>query len=186
MATLDAEMIMLATEDVLRRHGPAKATVVDVARVLGVSHAAVYRHFPSKASLREAVARRWLGRSVEGLAAVAADTGRPPPELLRVWLVALFEAKRRAATTDPELFATYKVLVLEHSAVAREHVAVLLGQLESIIAAGFGVADPGAAARAVFEATSSFHHPAHVDEWQLPDREQLLGAVCTLLADGLR
>ena len=42
--------------------GLAKATVVDVARALDVSHGSVYRHFPSKASLREAVAQRWLDR----------------------------------------------------------------------------------------------------------------------------
>ena len=47
----------------LRRFGLAKATVVDVARALDVSHGSVYRHFPSKASLREAVAKRWLDRA---------------------------------------------------------------------------------------------------------------------------
>jgi AcrR family transcriptional regulator len=41
---LDAETILTATEDVLRRHGPEKATVLDVARALGVSHASIYRH----------------------------------------------------------------------------------------------------------------------------------------------
>jgi AcrR family transcriptional regulator len=60
-AALDADVILAATEDVLRRYGPSKATVLDVARVLGVSHASVYRYFPSKAALRDAVTRRWLG-----------------------------------------------------------------------------------------------------------------------------
>ena len=58
--TLTAERILEATEEVLRRHGPAKATVVDVARALGVSHGSVYRHFRTKAALREAVTKRWL------------------------------------------------------------------------------------------------------------------------------
>ncbi|MFC7510822.1 TetR/AcrR family transcriptional regulator [Streptomyces thermocarboxydus] len=60
--TLTAERILEATE-VLRRHGPAKATVVDVARALGVSHGSVYRHFRTKAALREAVTKRWLDRT---------------------------------------------------------------------------------------------------------------------------
>ena len=46
---LTPERILEATEDVLRRFGLAKATVVDVARALDVSHGSVYRHFPSKA-----------------------------------------------------------------------------------------------------------------------------------------
>ena len=43
------------SDDVLRRFGPEKATVVDVARALGVTHGSVYRYFPSKAALRDAV-----------------------------------------------------------------------------------------------------------------------------------
>ena len=52
---LTSERILEAAEEALRRFGPAKANVVDVARALGVSHGAVYRHFPSKAALRDAV-----------------------------------------------------------------------------------------------------------------------------------
>ena len=62
VVVLTPERILEVTEDVLRRFGIAKATVVDVARALDVSHGSVYRHFPSKASLREAVAKRWLAR----------------------------------------------------------------------------------------------------------------------------
>jgi AcrR family transcriptional regulator len=191
MAALDAETIMRATEDVLRRFGPAKATVVDVARVLGVSHAAVYRHFPSKAALREAVTRRWLGRMNDELAGVAADGDRSPPDRLRVWLTGMYHAKRRAATTDPELFETYRTLAYEHSAAAADHVATLMTQLETILADGlasgaFAGTDPAAMARVVFEATTAFHHPAHVTEWQLPDREEILADVCTLIVRGLR
>jgi AcrR family transcriptional regulator len=39
---LTYEQILEAAEDVLRRFGPGKATVVDVARALGVSHGSVY------------------------------------------------------------------------------------------------------------------------------------------------
>ena len=55
---LTRDQIITAAENVLRRFGPAKATVVDVARALGVSHAAVYRHVANKAALRDP----WLMR----------------------------------------------------------------------------------------------------------------------------
>ena len=73
---LTPEDILRATEDVLRRYGPAKATVVDVARALGVSHGTVYRHFRTKAELREAVTRRWLDRATGELAAIADPEAR--------------------------------------------------------------------------------------------------------------
>src|SRR6478735_3761081 len=102
---LTPERILEATEEVLRRYGPAKATVVDVARALGVSHGSVYRHFRTKAELREAVTHRWLGRTEGTLEELAATPG-PAPEKLREWLATLFEAKRHKAGDDPELFAT--------------------------------------------------------------------------------
>src|SRR5258706_6944383 len=95
-AALTRDKILEAAEDVLRRFGPAKATVVDVARALGVSHGSVYRHFPSKAALREAVTRRWLERAHGALHAVAEDGG-PAPKRLRRWLATLFAAKRQKA-----------------------------------------------------------------------------------------
>ena len=187
---LDPDTILSATEDVLRRHGPAKATVVDVGKALGVSHAAVYRHFPSKTALREAVSRRWLNRDRDALAAIARDTEIPPPQRLRAWLAAVLAAKRAKAHDDPELFAAYRILVGENSSAAADHVADLLRQLEAIVADGiatgsFRTTDPAAAAQAVFTATARFHHPALASEWQAPGIENDLDAVCTLILDGL-
>ncbi|MFD8396594.1 TetR/AcrR family transcriptional regulator, partial [Streptomyces sp. NPDC059680] len=135
--TLTAERILEATEEVLRRHGPAKATVVDVARALGVSHGSVYRHFRTKAALREAVTKRWLDRTSEKLAVIVTADGTPG-ERLRAWLAALFETKRHKAGDDPELFATYTVLTEENGTAVGEHIADLTAQLTRIIADGAG------------------------------------------------
>ncbi len=131
--TLTAERILEATEEVLRRYGPAKATVVDVARVLGVSHGSVYRHFRTKAALREAVTERWLSRTETALAELTASPDRPAPEKLHAWFAHLFEAKRHKAGDDPELFATYNVLIDENSGVVEQHIGVLIDQVRSIV-----------------------------------------------------
>ncbi|MEW2133638.1 TetR family transcriptional regulator [Streptomyces sp. NPDC005435] len=188
--TLTAERILEATEEVLRRHGPAKATVVDVARALGVSHGSVYRHFRTKAALREAVTKRWLDRTSLTLAGIAGAPG-PAEERLRDWLSALFEAKRHKAGDDPELFATYSVLADESGATVGEHITDLTTQLTAIIEAGvdagaFRPADPSAEARAVFQATARFHDPCHAREWQRPEIETDFEAVVGLLIRGLR
>jgi AcrR family transcriptional regulator len=189
--TLTAERILEATEEVLRRHGPAKATVVDVARALGVSHGSVYRHFRTKAALREAVTKRWLDRTSDALSSIAAEDGLDPAARLRDWLRGLFEAKRRKAGDDPELFATYSVLVGENGVAVGEHLADLTAQLTRIVEAGaeagvFAVADPAATARALFHATSRFHDPCHAREWKRPEIEEEFEAVTELLLRGLR
>ncbi|MEU6669473.1 TetR family transcriptional regulator [Streptomyces sp. NPDC046727] len=187
--TLTAERILEATEEVLRRHGPAKATVVDVARALGVSHGSVYRHFRTKAALREAVTKRWLDRTSQKLAGIV-GAGGGPEERLRAWLAALFEAKRHKAGDDPELFATYSVLADENGTAVGEHIADLTGQLTRIIEAGiasgdFTAADPAAAARAVFQATGRFHDPGYAREWRQPRIQEEFEAVVDLLVRGL-
>ena len=189
-ATLTSERILDAAEEVLRRFGPAKATVVDVARALGVSHGSVYRHYASKAELRDAVAARWLTRVSDPLAAIAAEDGPALPRLRR-WFDALFAMKRRKVLDDPELFATYHAIALESREVVRTHVEHLVGQLTQIIADGAAsgelrVADPAAAARAVFDATSRFHNPAHGAEWRDPAIDASFEGVWSLLVAGLR
>lgn len=187
--TLTAERILEATEEVLRRHGPAKATVVDVARALGVSHGSVYRHFRTKAALREAVTKRWLDRATGMLAAIA-EADRDPQARLRDWLAALFEAKRRKAGDDPELFATYTVLTGENVEAVIEHITELTGQLTRIVQDGadagtFTVTDPATTARALFQATGRFHDPCYAREWEQPGVEEEFTAVVDLLTRGL-
>lgn len=152
----------------LRRHGPARTGVVDVARALGVSHAAVYRHFPSKQALFDAVAGRWLAAVSEPLGAIAARPGKASARL-EEWLLALIAVKRRKVTEDPELFATYHAVAEAAHTVASAHVAELQDQIRRIVADGaaageFKVADPAAAAKAVLQATIYFHHPHFVRE----------------------
>ncbi|BBC36499.1 hypothetical protein SGFS_077930 [Streptomyces graminofaciens] len=188
--TLTPERILEATEEVLRRHGPAKATVVDVARALGVSHGSVYRHFRTKAALREAVTKRWLDRATATLTVIA-EEDRDAESRLRDWLAALFAAKRSKAGDDPELFATYQVLTGDHGDAVAVHIDELTGQLARIIESGvdsgtFTTTDPATAARAVFHATGRFHDPGYARAWEKPGVMDDFTAVVDLVVRGLR
>ncbi|MCC0098275.1 TetR family transcriptional regulator [Streptomyces sp. NBC_01343] len=188
---LTPERILETTEEVLRRFGPTKATVVDVARALGVSHGSVYRHFPSKAALREAVTERWLTKNVVRLEEITSAPGGTGPSKLEAWLEALFEAKRHKAGDDPELFATYTVLLAENSDVVDQHLHQLIEQLGRIIAEGveagsLSAPDVPAAARAVFDATGRFHDPQYAAEWLRPTIITEFEAVTALVIRGLR
>ena len=186
---LTPERILEVTEDVLRRFGLAKATVVDVARALDVSHGSVYRHFPSKASLREAVAKRWLERVSAPLAEIA-ESPMPAPARLDKWLRALFDAKQKRVAEDPEMFATYLSLAREACKVVKAHKESLIDQVAQILSDGvrqgvFEVSDVKVTAQAVFDATSRFHHPAHSDEWRDPQLAARIDALLALLIKGL-
>jgi AcrR family transcriptional regulator len=169
MAPLTREQILEAAEEVLRRHGPAKTNVVDVARALNVSHGSVYRHFPSKAALREAVAARFL------------ETVHKPLEPIddpKEWFDTLIAGKRARAQEDPELFANYVALALESGDAVSNHVDHLIAQLTRIVG-------DEQTARALFDATARWHDPRHAKEWFEPGTDEAFEAVWALLAQAI-
>jgi AcrR family transcriptional regulator len=121
------EQIIDAAEQALRRFGPHKATVMDTARILGVSHGSIYRHFPGRDALREAVIDRWLTRL---RATLPADEGQPPA----AWLDALYATHQATAHRDPELHAAYAHLPA-HSTVMISHHRALATALAGLLKA---------------------------------------------------
>lgn len=188
--TLTREKILEAAEDVLRRYGPAKATVVDVARALGVSHGSVYRHFASKADLRDAVTQIWLERFLVPLEAIVLEDA-PAAGRLHQWLHELSAAKRRRLSDDPELFATYCALTAEARKVVGVHVDHLTSQVTQLLQDGntrreWNLKNPAAASRAVLSATARFHNPVHASEWADPSLDKDFEEVWSLLLKGLK
>ncbi len=185
------QRILDAAEGLLRRHGPEKTNVVDIARVLGMSHGNIYRHFPSKKALLEAVAVRWLHALMGPLEAIAADHSRPAPERLAAWFDTLRIAKRHKVRDDPELFRVHHDIVIAMREVVVEHVEALRGQVARIITDGIATGDfssrldPFEAARAFQNATLAFHHPALVAQ-DPPPTDADARAVLELLLAGLK
>ena len=184
------ERILDAAEGMLRRYGPAKTTVVDVARALGMSHANIYRHFASKSALQDAVAERWLHRVSTPLLEFVRKKNSAAKRL-ESWVLALAAVKRRKVLDDPEMFATYHAVALTARSVVEAHLRTLTAQLAAIIRDGmasgdFKVKDPDASAAAVLTATLRYHHPHHVAAAGGQDNEAEIRALLRLLIAGLR
>ena len=187
--SLTPDRILDAAEETLTRFGPAKTTVVDVARALGVSHGSVYRHFASKAALRDAVTGRWLDRVSAPLAKIVAEDA-PAAQRLRRWFDRLIAIKRQKAKLEPELFATYLAIFEQSREVVRTHVDHLSAQIAAIIADGiargeFADCDAAATGRSVFYATARFHDPAYAREWNDPGLDATFDDLWALILRGL-
>src|SRR5215813_8369852 len=185
MGMLTEDQILDAAQEVLRRFGPDKTAVVDVARELGVSHGTIYRTYPTKAALREAVMARWLLGMAVPLARIADETG-PAGERLGRWILELASVRRRRARSDPDMFALFRKLAEAGSTAVHEHEQALLGQLTRVLAHGaatadFRIGEPGTTAVAVLDAMARFHHPAHAASWEDPGTDAALEAVWHLL-----
>jgi AcrR family transcriptional regulator len=149
---------------VLRRHGPAKLTVVEVAKRLGMSHANIYRFFASKEVLRAAVAADWLDEVMAPLIPIALGEA-PAPERFGGFLRTLADIKRRKVLDDPEMFAGFHHVVTETPDLITQHLRTLRSELAVILSAGLsegslpGVGRAEQDAQAVLTATARWHHP---------------------------
>ncbi|RBW67023.1 TetR/AcrR family transcriptional regulator [Vibrionales bacterium C3R12] len=188
---LTKEKILDASEIVLRKFGPRKTTVVDVARALDVSHGTVYRHFATKAELHEAITLRWLERVTAPLTEVT-HKSESASVRLREWFEALTAIKRSIFIGEPELFESYQALAKqtpEH--VKSKHIDYLLQQVESILNDGvtegvFDIEDGAATARCFFFGTVRYHHPLHASEWKSDTIEQEFSQLFSLLEKAIR
>ena len=188
---LTKEKILDAAEVVLRKFGPRKTTVVDVARSLNVSHGTVYRHFATKAELHEAITLRWLERVTAPLASIMIKPESASIRL-RQWFETLTEIKRDILIGDPEMFESYSSLAKqtpEH--VKSQHIGHLLQQVESILNDGveegvFEVEDCVVTARCLFFGTIRYHHPLHATEWQSDSIKQEFSQLFSLLEKAIQ
>jgi AcrR family transcriptional regulator len=186
-----SQRILDTAETVLRRHGPEKTNVVDIARILGMSHANIYRHFPSKKALVDAVAVRWLHGLMDPMEIITSDRSLSATERLSRWFHHLRKTKRRKLQQDPELFQLHINIVKLAPDAITEHLRMMHDQVQRIIADGVKTGefsaklDSGAAARAFLYGTSAFHHPALVLQ-KPPTTEADARQVLGLLLAGLR
>jgi len=186
---LTRAQILAAATETLRRYGPAKTTVVDVAQALGVSHGAVYRHFPTKAALRAAVVQQGLEAVAVRLRHITREDG-PAADRLHRWLLGLIDFKQTHAREDPELFETYAMIGKDGPEIVAEHVEVLTAQINRILADGVeaGEFHPAAldgAGEAIWDATARFHNPVYFQEWKSPGIDEAFDRLWRLLLRGL-
>src|ERR1051326_2223063 len=81
--------IMQAADALFRRLGYAKTAVADIAGELGMSPANVYRFFPSKNAIVEAICQRCLSELDEKAWAVARSRGSAASRIERLFLEVL-------------------------------------------------------------------------------------------------
>lgn len=114
------EQMLQATEVLLKKYGPGRVTVSDVAAVCGMSQSNAYRFFPSKKALIEAGVTRWFKDIDAELDAIANSDDEPEACLLH-FLLRLYELKRERYEADPELFAACMTLAEDNMEAVEVH-----------------------------------------------------------------
>ncbi|KAF0120073.1 MAG: TetR family transcriptional regulator [Xanthobacteraceae bacterium] len=173
---VEARLLAIAA-DHIRRFGPERVTVVSVAREAGMSHANVYRFFPSKAGLIEAVVVAWA-RTVELALGDIANAPDPADDKLERFLTAWAKAQREGLDRDPPIYATFASLWEARRDTIMAHRARIRAFLASIVDEGlepgpFRIRDEDRAASFVADAMQRFVHPTLVTEMRDLSRSQM-------------
>lgn len=178
--------IMDTAERLFRTLGYQKTTVADIARELRMSPANIYRFFPSKSAINEAICGRILATLDEAVWAVARGPASPPDRiralfrLLQEQTMALFFQERR-------MHDMVAAALEEHWPVIEEHVRAIDTAFRHIVmdgqAAGlFARLDAEQAGKLLHCTCPLFTHPSLVQQCaqteDLPALSQAMAEFC--------
>ncbi|EQA46557.1 transcriptional regulator, TetR family [Leptospira broomii serovar Hurstbridge str. 5399] len=178
-----------SAEKMIRKFGFDKTHLVDIAKEIGVSHPILYRLFPDKAALIDAVSERWLNRIDDELAKIVSKKGSSKSRL-HAWFLTLHRLKREKVSMDPELYRAFNSSAELRRPIVVRHLETTMNQLVSILESGvrtgeFSKKDPKLLANLLFHGMITFHHPKMVLDHLDFDRELLLKQVLDLLLAGI-
>lgn len=172
----------------MRKFGYEKVRLSDIAKDLGVTHAALYSHFADKAALFDAVTEKWLLDVDEKLAAHC-DPSKDPLECITNWCVELHKAKREKVQFDPELYRAFNFCAQIDKPFVQHHISTMRLQLKDLVERALVQklirGDAQEIVEQILDATTSFHHPSLVVYFIEQDREPELRKLLQVFFRGL-
>ena len=174
----EARLVDVARAHV-RKFGHARTTVVGVAADAGMTHANVYRYFPSKTALLDEVVASGL-RPLEARLREAADGADPAHDKLERMLIAVHRDYRAKLDEDPALFDLLIEALAKNRPSARKHRARVQSEIQRVLEEGvasgaFAMTDRRRAMSLIFDAAHRFIHPVALRL----DRDAAAGAVAS-------
>jgi len=170
--------IVDAAEMLFRRLGFAKTAVADIAGELGMSPANVYRFFPSKNAIVEAICQRCLAEVEDKAWAVARGRGSAADRMERM-ILDIFTYHRDNFITEQRVHDMVLVAI-EHSWDAIKvhkqamHAALELIVRDGIAAGEFEVVDPRETATVMMQSLIRYTHPLVIADC-LKDHDDIEG-----------
>ena len=157
------ERILVVAERLFREIGYQKTTVGDIAKVLRMSPANVYRFFDSKKAIHQAVARGLMGEVEEAARAIAARPG-PAVGRFRELLSTIHHMNSERYVGDSKLHEMVAIAMEENWDVCDAHIQLIGEIIGSVIGQGaasgeFEVTDVPLAATCTCMAMMRFFHP---------------------------
>ena len=172
------DRICHVAEALFRQLGYVKTTVADIAQALGMSSANVYRFYPSKSAINDAICRRILSELRAGMRALATGPGSPPARI-GAMLMEMHRHHKTQLTQEKRVFDMVMAAMDENWEAVEEHLAACGQQFARVIAEGqaggmFGPGDPAELAEMVMKSCVFAFHPMLIADCGDEDMEPLV------------
>ncbi len=166
--------ILEAAWDLFRQLG-MRTTVAEIADRLGMSPGNVYRFFPSKQALSEAVCANVLDGMIAIVRAIAAHPG-PAADRIRDILLTMHRAMRDQMVSASRVHEIVEVAIHERWAPIDDFENTVAATLAGLVAEGqrtgeFGPGDPAALGKATLCVCAGIHHPVLIALYDKPDAD---------------
>ena len=155
--------ILVVAERLFREIGYQKTTVADIAKVLRMSPANVYRFFDSKKAIHEGVARGLMGGVEDAAQAIASGPG-PAARRLRELMTTIHRMNSERYVGNSKLHEMVEIAMQESWDVCVAHMELITSTIGEVIAEGvasgeFEAPDVQLAAMCTCTAMMRFFHP---------------------------
>jgi Transcriptional regulator len=159
LSKLNRELILDATEQLIYKQGVFKTTLNGVAKELGVSHPALYKHFNNKDDILQQLALRWLKTtSYEILNWTPEQIGSKQD--VHDWLWLLASTKKSLFKNDPKMFVLYTTYIESNEDLIRTHLHHLSQKIAEISNLDIELGE------AIIRAFTYFHNPYFAPKWE--------------------
>jgi AcrR family transcriptional regulator len=155
--------ILVVAEKLFREIGYQKTTVADIAKVLRMSPANVYRFFDTKKAIHYGVARRLMGEVEDAAQAIGAASG-PAAQRLRKLLTTIHHMNSERYVGDSKRHEMVAIAMEEDWDVCKVHMEDIAATIGEVIAQGvangeFEAPDVPLASLCTCTAMMRFFHP---------------------------
>jgi AcrR family transcriptional regulator len=184
------ERIVAVAEEHFRRIGYAKTAVADIAGALGMSPANVYRFFPSKSAINNAICAK-LMLEVDQMMDELVSRPVSASEKLKAYFLELHRNNKDKLTHEHRIHDMVEVAMAENWPAIDTHCNSMVGYLVRIIAEGvatgeFRAVDVENFSRTIFDAAAKVIHPTLIAHCADQDQIDQVSRISELFLAALR
>lgn len=176
------EQIIKTAAQLIKEMKTNDVTLTQIATRLGMTHAALYKHFKNKNALWEAVAVNWFQQTILATIDLRTVADKDKTMQLHEWLWQFVQAKKRAYDEDSQMFTLNTQYVDNNPAGLRRVLTSAYQMIDEIM----GYHDPEyRRAEAIMSAFAVFTLPNFQESWHASDYPQRFEAIWQLIVKGL-